>query len=389
MSRILFLVTGMSPQIVTETIWALACDPDADESWVPDQVRVLSTKTGLSKIREMLFDNGRWEKFKSDYPCLQKTQFGASSLVCIGVSDSETGQFTELDDLKTPEHNEAAANSICQFVREFTDQPDVDLHVSIAGGRKTMGFYAGYALSVYGRAQDRLSHVLVDSQYESAESFFYPTPESRMITSRSGARLDASEAKVWLASIPFIRMRDAVRDKHALKSSASFGAVVNQINESFKQITLTLLVHKRQIQVNQLPAVKLSPSEFAFLHWFAERQLKGESGIVAPTVKNTDRKGVTAEQSDHIQRLTDDFVPYLERQSASLDPDNHEFSFDKTFFESTKSRLMDNLRTELGLELAAKINLAQEARGKPFYLDLPAGSIQIDDRFADSVPEGA
>jgi CRISPR-associated protein (TIGR02584 family) len=28
------------------------------------------------------------------------------------------------------------------------------------GERKTMGFYVGYALSLFGRAQDRLSHVI-------------------------------------------------------------------------------------------------------------------------------------------------------------------------------------------------------------------------------------
>ena len=32
------------------------------------------------------------------------------------------------------------------------------MHVSIAGGRKTRGFLAGYTLSLLGRPQDRLSH---------------------------------------------------------------------------------------------------------------------------------------------------------------------------------------------------------------------------------------
>ncbi|MBF4102237.1 hypothetical protein INT80_01850 [Gallibacterium anatis] len=45
------------------------------------------------------------------------------------------------------------------------------MHVSIAGGRKTMGFFAGYALSLYGRAQDSLSHVLVSAEYEAIQNF--------------------------------------------------------------------------------------------------------------------------------------------------------------------------------------------------------------------------
>jgi CRISPR-associated protein (TIGR02584 family) len=38
----------------------------------------------------------------------------------------------------------------------------VSLNVSIAGERKAMGFYVGYALSPFGCAQGRLSHVIND-----------------------------------------------------------------------------------------------------------------------------------------------------------------------------------------------------------------------------------
>ena len=51
-----------------------------------------------------------------------------------------------------------------------------------------MGFYLGYALSLYSRAQDRLSHVLVNSPFESHSEFFYPTPESRVIHRRPDGR---------------------------------------------------------------------------------------------------------------------------------------------------------------------------------------------------------
>jgi CRISPR-associated protein (TIGR02584 family) len=48
------------------------------------------------------------------------------------------------------------------------------LHVSIAGGRKSMGFFAGYAFSLFGRTQDRLSHVLVNDPFESFPDFYFP-----------------------------------------------------------------------------------------------------------------------------------------------------------------------------------------------------------------------
>lgn len=57
MTKILFLVTGMTPQIITETIWALACDPELphQERFIPDEVHVLSTDDGLNQIRSRLF----------------------------------------------------------------------------------------------------------------------------------------------------------------------------------------------------------------------------------------------------------------------------------------------------------------------------------------------
>ena len=69
---------------------------------------------------------------------------------------------------------------ITNLIRAFTADPESALHVSIAGGRKTMGFFLGYALSLYGRAQDKLSHVLVSPPFESS-----PARASRRVIWRS------------------------------------------------------------------------------------------------------------------------------------------------------------------------------------------------------------
>ena len=164
--NILFLVTGMTPQIITETVWALACDLNKTDKWIPDEIHVLSTEDGLTQIRATLFDEQVFAKLKSDYPVLTHTKFDKAYLHVI----SKDG--IALKDLKTPADNELAADMICQKVREFTQDDNINLHVSIAGGRKTMGFYAGYALSLYGRSQDRMSHVLVDSEFETAKGFY-------------------------------------------------------------------------------------------------------------------------------------------------------------------------------------------------------------------------
>ena len=52
-----------------------------------------------------------------------------------------------LDDIVTPKQNEAAADYITDIVNNLTRDEDSAIHVSIAGGHKTMGYYLGYALS--------------------------------------------------------------------------------------------------------------------------------------------------------------------------------------------------------------------------------------------------
>ena len=269
MKNVLFLVTGMTPQIITETIWALACDSENDSPWIPDEVQVLSTQTGINQIKKRLLTDGVFAQLQQDYPQLAHIKFDETSLAVI------LHQSGQLSDLKTPEDNEDAANIICKIIRDLTSQADLSLHVSIAGGRKTMGFYAGYALSLYGRAQDRMSHVLVEEDFEKALSFFYPTPYSYLVADRDEKVIgDAKDAKVWLANIPFVRMKYAIKDKHQLNTNESFSNTVQKINESFNDVTLTLDPEQQKIIVNAKILIDdVAPREFALLHWFADNKL--------------------------------------------------------------------------------------------------------------------
>lgn len=372
--NILFLVTGMTPQIVTETVWALACDSQNDDKWIPDEIHVLSTQDGLTQIKSRLFVDGIFSQFQNDYPHLKHVKLQESFLHVI-----QNAQGEALSDLKNPEDNEFAANAICEKVREFTANDQVTLHVSIAGGRKTMGFYAGYALSLYGRAQDRMSHVLVEEKFETARDFFYPTPKSTYVTDRFGKEWDTKDAAVWLAQIPFVRLKDAVKDKHQLKGDDSFSQVVHKINESFNDVKLVIDLASHQVIVNDKFTIDdLAPREFAMLHWFADLRQKGYVGVIAPSKSMTSNDAKPAD-FEIITKLTSEFIPYYENVKNISEEKG--LSVDKKFFESVKSHLKTTLETALGLELAEKITIKQEGRGKPFYLDLPVENIEIVDRF--------
>ena len=371
--NILLVVTGMTPQIITETVWALACDPLNDAPWVPDEIHVLSTQDGLTQIRSRLFADQIFSQFQKTYPITANIQFDERYLHVIKNDLNEA-----LTDLKTPEDNEYAANAICEIIRDFTAQDNVTLHVSIAGGRKTMGFYAGYALSLYGRAQDRMSHVLVEEKFETARDFFYPTIDSSFVTDRFDKEWDAKDAQVWLAQIPFVRLKDAVKDKHQLKGEDSFSTVVHKINESFNDVKLKILVHSREVLINDKFVIKnLAPREFAMLHWFADLRQKGFDGIVAPT-KKINSKDIPPQEAKYIAQLSEQFKQYYEEFKNT---DDIQLDVDKQFFESVKSLLNTALLGHLGLELAEKISLTQNKKGQPFYLNVKPENIEIIDRF--------
>lgn len=281
--NILFLVTGMTPQIITETLWALACDPAKQEKWVPNEIQVLSTTTGIKKIKDnLLGNNGIFKKMCEEYN-LPEIKFDESSLNAIVDKEGN-----KLDDLKTPEENELAADMICQKVREFTQDDNVSLHVSIAGGRKTMGFYAGYALSLYGRIQDQLSHVLVSEKYETLQGFYYPAlKKGQNIIKKTHKKmeqghdvyeeelLDAFDAKVWLANIPFVRLREFINPKNTVVNK-SFSTVIEMVNASLQPFSVTLDVNDRKVIIGDKEC-KLSPKEFSLYLLVAELKREGKT----------------------------------------------------------------------------------------------------------------
>ena len=356
--NILLVVTGMTPQIITETVWALACDPLNDAPWVPDEIHVLSTQDGLTQIRSRLFADQIFSQFQKTYPITANIQFDERYLHVIKNDLNEA-----LTDLKTPEDNEYAANAICEIIRDFTAQDNVTLHVSIAGGRKTMGFYAGYALSLYGRAQDRMSHVLVEEKFETARDFFYPTIDSSFVTDRFDKEWDAKDAQVWLAQIPFVRLRTSLPEESLIKK-ANFSDVVNAINMASQPIKLILDVKQQKVIIGQKEC-ELSSREFAFYYWFVKNKLNRADDIVAP------EKGIVASSANKVIypqmiKLAADYLSFYKPLKGFMGNDKVEetlqFGMERTFFDERKTSVLKAFKKTFGLDLANKIEIKNIAR---------------------------
>jgi CRISPR-associated protein (TIGR02584 family) len=271
--RILLAVTGLSPQVVTETLYALAIR--SEPAFVPSEIRLITTREGRERARLSLLHpgSGWFHRLRQDYS-LPPIAFSDEHIQVLQDSDGNP-----LDDIRSPEDNLRAADAITEQVRRLTQDPDAALHVSIAGGRKTMGFYLGYALSLFGRPQDRLSHVLVSPPYESHPQFFYPTPYSEVIhTPPPDSRpLDIEEARVTLAQIPFVRLRDGL-EQPLLHKGASYSQTVSEAQRAVPPLALQLDPTNRVLTAAGTE-LTLRPAEFALYWLMAERARASRPGV--------------------------------------------------------------------------------------------------------------
>lgn len=360
--RILLCVSGLSPQIVTETLYALTCVGEL--RFVPTEIHLLTTADGAEQARLTLLSKvpGWFQRLREDHG-LPDIHFTLDSLHILRDANGRP-----LRDIRDVADNEAIANDITAQVRELTADPHCAVHASIAGGRKTMGFYLGYALSLFGRPQDRLSHVLVSSPFESNADFFYPTLQERVIYTREGQPLDASQAQVMLADIPFVRLRDGLHEA-LLEPGASFSAVVAQAQRNLAAPHLLLDGATCQVRCGET-WVRLTPISFAWLVWFARRAKQG-----LPAIHHTEAD--FAEFLAEYRALTDELSSEYERAAQTLNTENPEHL--QHYFEQRTSKLKRELVKALGLP-GARPYLIQGDGRRPrsrYALRLEPGQIQF------------
>lgn len=331
--RILLAVTGLTPQVVTETLYAMAVQ--AEDKFIPTEVHVITTQEGSERARLSLLDplTGQFHAFCKDYG-ISGVSFPLENIHVI-----ENGAGNALADIRSPEDNLRAADYIMHFVRDFCRDETSALHVSIAGGRKSMGFFVGYALSLFGRAQDALSHVLVNDPFESLPEFFFPPFEGKVLYSRSGRPVHTSDARIMLADIPFVRLRGGI-PSCLQDSRVSFHQTVEGIQSNLKFISLSFDSTKTSICCGG-KWIKLPPGLFAFYLWLARRHVDAfpDDGLI---------RWQDANHEDYLKIYTEVAGPMsatVEKARTSLKD-----GFERGFFEQKSSKINRILKQELPLE---------------------------------------
>lgn len=358
--RVLLAVCGLSPQIVTETVYALAT---AKPAFVPTEIYLITTREGARKATDALTDGGAgWlRKLMADYQ-LPDIAFGPESIHIL-----QTPEGLDIDDIRTLQDNQYAADFITDTVRRHTLDSCCALHVSIAGGRKTMGFYLGYALSLYGRRQDRLSHVLVNAPFENCADFFYPTPYSHIMRLRDQSYLDARDAQVALAQVPFVSLRHGL-PQALLDGHVSFNDTVQAIAVSMAPPRLDIDLISCRIRASGMD-VELAPAELAFLSMFARRAMSRQPPLHAPAKDVPDPQW--AERYLEEYRL-------IVRQISDIDATQHALrnGMDGGYFSQRKSKLERKLKAALQSASALYLIDSGNRRPRMFSMLLPPQAIR-------------
>ncbi len=356
--RILLAVTGLSPQVVTETLHALA---QRSPAFVPTEVRVITTAEGAERARlALLSQEPGWFHRLCQDAGLKGVWFDAG---CIHTLRDAQGN--PLADIRTPADNERAADFITETVRELTMDSGSALHVSIAGGRKTMGYYAGYALSLFGRPQDRLSHVLVSEPFESSWDFFYPTPYSRVITTRDNKLADTAEAQVTLAAIPFVSLRDGL-PKRLLEGRSSLSQTVVAARRALDPPELLIDLAAKSLYAGG-EQVFLAAADLAFYTLFARRRQSSSH-----SVRRNDYDLAGPYLAEY-KRIVGEMSGDLERAEQALSR-----GMDEAYFDSRKSRTNGALEEALGSQLAEVYKIHGDGRRNGrFSLRLEPEAIRI------------
>ena len=209
---ILVSAMGTSPAVLTNMVWGLA---HQKHSIVPDEIVVFITKSGKELLIQRLFDKGVWNEMRSNLKREKieidgKLVFGATSIRVIPDAEGN-----EIEDLRTGDDNLRAADFMLSQLRQYTEDSETELHVSIAGGRKTISALLFSCMSLLGREQDKVYHVLLPPALEGGvtPTFYYPKRGSTYTAQVTGKKHKAKYLQCELFEVPFVRMRGWYQEK--------------------------------------------------------------------------------------------------------------------------------------------------------------------------------
>jgi CRISPR-associated protein (TIGR02584 family) len=254
MKNILIAATGLSPQVITETLFALH-----QNQKTVDAIHVITTQDGKEMIHATLLSGkkGRYNQYLKEYginPSSIDFSYRNIHVIC-------NEHDIEISDIASEADNERFLKRCLELTFAFTSRSDTAAFFSVAGGRKTMSSCLTLAAQIYGRPQDRLYHVLVSPEFESSRDFYYPPKKSKTIELRDYRGnpffKETKYAAVNLIHIPFFSIRDQLPDNLLKKPIHPGTLMLSLIREETYSLKVNLISKKiiyKTIELDLMPA---------------------------------------------------------------------------------------------------------------------------------------
>jgi len=357
MKNILLAISGLTPQIVTETLFALSIQKKISI----DEIFVITTKRGKTVIEG-----------KDKNPTTPKTSLKKEITNLCREFDIKLPKFTiqrnvivaeeeslELYDIRTDKENKLFPNKTAEVIKTLTDKSNTTIHASLSGGRKSMSAHLALILSLFARYQDKLYHIITDEKFEFKN--FYP---------KSKAEIQA----LTIAEIPFVRLR-ALKN-NSLGKMDSYIDIVEEAQKNLHFLTddaklVINLANKTIFYKGEV--IKLETTELALYYKFIEQKLSTDSGL-----------SIIELQSKEFAKDVKNFL--TEKFNAYYDPEadkNHwtNIGFKAERIRTIRSKINNKLKhlfTEHETYAQFKIESQKKWGDTIYYIPAPKNKIGIN-----------
>ena len=300
---VLIACTGLSPAVLTETVWALARETPPV---IPDQVVVITTVTGQKKLAEELFGPDEiWQQLRTALLGKKadsdpRLDFDITADRVKVVHRRKGSRRIPLDQLATQADHNAFADAVTDELWLYTSKPNTRVVASLAGGFKTMSALLLSAMQLLANPGDRVTHVLIGGGFERTQPrFFFPKQREQTLQNTDPKTIDlqptfcASDADPFIQHIdvPLIPLRRWFADALDRKPP-SYDTLVNSsiqaLDSHIENIHLELgpvilpssrTKHWMKLNGNEHP---LSPDRYVYLRFFGEHILSTEIPFSSP-----------------------------------------------------------------------------------------------------------
>ena len=278
MKTVLIATLGGSPQVVTETLWALmnpgrtATPRPPEARRVPARIHMIATGHIAhleEEVRRRIDDLYRGEGLE---PLPRRD-------VKFDVVTDDAG--APLDDIRTGRDNDFFSRHIAVTVRGYARDEGLRVHVSLAGGRKTMSSHALSAAMFFGRPHDEVSHVLVNPrELESHPGFWWPGQPAGEVEMRgSGKRVSTAvgSASIELILTPFVPLAPFLPDG-APEEATDPETLARRVRSYLRADRLVVDFKSRTLSTGEETPIVLSNQLFALYALLAIARARGWPG---------------------------------------------------------------------------------------------------------------